>query len=76
MSSSHQPTQEEITRYFLNDTLQKLPHSLSQPMLRIPDLLNKIGVTTDDTVRILDTRVLRDHLLDTLQAIAFAQIKG
>jgi hypothetical protein len=70
MSSSHQPTQEEITRYFLNDTLQKLPQSLSQPMLGIPDLLNKIGVTTDDTVRILDTRVLRDHLLDTLQAIA------
>ncbi|WP_333567618.1 hypothetical protein [Sphingorhabdus sp.] len=70
MSSSIKPTQEEITRYFLNDTLQKLPQSLSQPMLKIPDLLNKIGVATDDTVRILDTRVLRDHLLDTLQAIA------
>lgn len=70
MGSTIKPTQEEITRYFLKDTLQKLPQSLSQPLLSIPDLLNKIGVTTDDTVRILDTRVLRDHLLDTLQSIA------
>lgn len=70
MSRSSEPTEEEITRYFLKDTLQKLPQSLSQPLLRIPDLLIKIGVTTDDTVRILDDRVLRDHLLDTLQAIA------
>lgn len=70
MGSTIKPTQEEITRYFLKDTLQKLPQSLSQPLLSIPDLLSKIGVTTDDTVRILDTRVLRDHLLDTLQSIA------
>ncbi|UZW54753.1 hypothetical protein NUH86_14880 [Sphingobium sp. JS3065] len=70
MGSSIEPTQEEITRYFLTETLQKLPQSLSQPLLRIPDLLNKIGLATDDTVRIFDTRVLRDHLLETLQAIA------
>lgn len=70
MSSSAQPTQEEITRYFLKDTLRKLPQNLSQPMLRNSDVLNKIGVTTDDTVRILGNRVLRDHLLDTLEAIA------
>ena len=70
MGSSIEPTQEEITRYFLTETLQKLPQSLSQPLLRIPDLLSKIGLATDDTVRIFDTRVLRDHLLEALQAIA------
>lgn len=70
MSNSIQPTQEEITRYLLTDTLHKLPQSLSQPMLNNPDLRAKIGIPLQDTARILDGRVVQKHLLDTLQAIA------
>ncbi len=70
MSSSIQPTQEEVTRYLLIDTLQKLPQSLSQPMLNNANLRAMIGITAEDTVRIFDNRVVREHLLDTLQAVA------
>ncbi len=70
MSSSIQPTQEEVTRYVLKDTLLKLPQSLSQPMLNNADLRGMIGLTADETVRIFDDRVVRQHLLDTLQAVA------
>ena len=70
MGKSIEPTQEEITRYFLTDTLQKLPHSLSQPMLNNADLRAKIGLVADDSIRLFGERVLRNDLLETLRSIA------
>ncbi len=73
MSNSDQPNPDDVRRAMLFDALQKLPNHVSQSMLEFPELLDQLRLPSEDTVRIFDRRVLREHLLDVLKRVADGQ---